>query len=138
MTQLQTARPDRTGIVSLADEQAVVDLVASSVFKLWGAVNELTRLRPSKPQRFRVTIFGSARTPTDRWVYRAVRNLAAELTRMGCDIVTGGGPGVMQAANEGAHMVETAGPRRSVGIRVDLPFEQNVNAFVSEAFEHGT
>ena len=55
---------------------------------------------------------------------------------MGCDIITGGGPGLMQAANEGA---ATAPDRaQSVGIRVDLPFEQDVNAFVTEAFEHRT
>jgi len=55
---------------------------------------------------------------------------------MGCDIITGGGPGLMQAANEGA----TSAPERaqSVGIRVDLPFEQEVNAFVTQAFEHRT
>ena len=55
---------------------------------------------------------------------------------MGCDIITGGGPGLMQAANEGA--ATAAGRAQSVGIRVDLPFEQDVNAFVSEAFEHRT
>jgi uncharacterized protein (TIGR00730 family) len=125
-------------LVSLADEQAVVDVVSSSIFKLWTAVNDLTRLRPTRRPRFRVTIFGSARVPKDHWVYRAVRDLAAELTRMDCDIVTGGGPGLMQAANEGAHQAAPAGARRSMGIRVDLPFEQEVNAFVSEAFEHGT
>jgi uncharacterized protein (TIGR00730 family) len=55
---------------------------------------------------------------------------------MGCDIVTGGGPGLMQAANEGA----AAAPdrARSVGIRVELPFEQDVNAFVTQAFTHRT
>jgi predicted Rossmann-fold nucleotide-binding protein len=55
---------------------------------------------------------------------------------MGCDVITGGGPGLMQAANEGA----ARWPERaqSVGIRVDLPFEQDVNAFVTEAFEHRT
>jgi predicted Rossmann-fold nucleotide-binding protein len=55
---------------------------------------------------------------------------------MGCDIVTGGGPGLMQAANEGA--AEAPGRARSYGIRVELPFEQDVNAFVSQAFEHRT
>jgi hypothetical protein len=55
---------------------------------------------------------------------------------MGCDIVTGGGPGLMQAANEGAS--EAPKRSRSYGIRVDLPFEQNVNAFVQQAFEHRT
>jgi uncharacterized protein (TIGR00730 family) len=54
---------------------------------------------------------------------------------MGCDIVTGGGPGLMQAANEGAQL---AGAPGSVGIRVELPFEQDVNPFVVQAFEHET
>jgi uncharacterized protein (TIGR00730 family) len=54
---------------------------------------------------------------------------------MGCDIVTGGGPGLMQAANEGAKSVGAPG---SMGIRVELPFEQDVNPFVEQAFEHET
>jgi uncharacterized protein (TIGR00730 family) len=54
---------------------------------------------------------------------------------MGCDIVTGGGPGLMQAANEG---VENSGHAKSMGIRVDLPFEQEVNPFVELAYEHRT
>jgi hypothetical protein len=55
---------------------------------------------------------------------------------MGCDIVTGGGPGLMQAANEGAASVGAR--ERSMGIRVELPFEQEVNPFVAQAFEHKT
>lgn len=124
--------------ISLADEPAVVDVVQSTVWNLWEAVNNLTRLRPTKRGRFRATIFGSARVPKKHWVYRAVRDLAAELTRLDCDIVTGGGPGLMQAANEGAHSVSPKAKRGSVGIRVHLPFEQEVNAFVTEAFEHRT
>jgi len=106
--------------------------------KLWETVNDLTRLRPTKRNRYRVTIFGSARVPKDHWVYQTVRDLAAELTRMGAQIVTGGGPGLMQAANEGVHLADPQAKGGSVGIRVDLPFEQEVNAFVNEAFEHGT
>jgi hypothetical protein len=56
---------------------------------------------------------------------------------MGCDIISGGGPGLMQAANEGAHSIEKA-MHRSVGIRVELPFEQEVNPFVGHAYEHRT
>ena len=62
--------------------------------------------------------------------------MAAALAEMGCDIITGGGPGLMQAANEGA--ASTPNRAQSVGIRVDLPFEQEVNAFVTQAFEHRT
>ena len=57
---------------------------------------------------------------------------------MGCDIVTGGGPGLMQAANEGAASVDPQALQRSVGIRVDLPFEQTINPFVGQAYEHRT
>ena len=69
---------------------------------LWEAVNNLTQLRPTRRERYRVTIFGSARVSDGHWVYGAVRDLAEGLTRLGCDIVTGGGPGLMEAANEGA------------------------------------
>ena len=57
---------------------------------------------------------------------------------MGCDIISGGGPGLMQAANEGATAANAPERNRSVGIRVDLPFEQDVNPFVTQAFEHKT
>jgi uncharacterized protein (TIGR00730 family) len=124
--------------VSLGEEAEAMELVHSAVLGLWEVVNNLTRLRPARRNRYRVTIFGSARVPNDHWVYTAVRELATELTRLDCDIITGGGPGLMQAANEGVQSADPQGHRRSVGIRVDLPFEQEVNAFVTEAFEHGT
>jgi uncharacterized protein (TIGR00730 family) len=125
-------------IVRLGDEDAAARVVSQAVLGLWEVVNNLTRLQPSRRSRYRVTIFGSARTDPDHWVYAAVRDLAAELSRLGCDIVTGGGPGLMQAANEGARMAGTDPDRGSVGIRVDLPFEQEVNPFVTQVFEHRT
>lgn len=133
--------PAATDTISLGDEPRVVELVAESVQNLWEVVNNLTRLRPTRRDRYRVTIFGSARIAKDHWVYAAVRDLAAEMTRMNCDIVTGGGPGLMQAANEGALRAKRKAGRsatRSMGIRIDLPFEQEVNAFVTQAFEHRT
>jgi len=57
---------------------------------------------------------------------------------MGCDIITGGGPGLMALANEGTRRADPHAHNRSVGIRVQLPFEQDVNAFVSQAYEHRT
>ena len=123
-------------VVSLADEDAVKQVVASSILGLWDVVNELTRLKPSHRDRYRVTIFGSARLQPGTLGYEETRRTAAALAAMECDIVTGGGPGLMQAANEGAASAGTHA--RSVGIRVDLPFEQDVNAFVTEAFEHRT
>jgi uncharacterized protein (TIGR00730 family) len=122
--------------ISLANEEAVKDVLVNSVLGLWDVVNNLTRLRPSRRDRYRVTIFGSARATPGSFAYEETKRAAAELAAMGCDIITGGGPGLMQAANEGA--AATPDRVQSVGIRIALPFEQNVNAFVSQAFEHRT
>ena len=122
-------------MVSLADEEAVREILVATVLDLWKVVNNLTRLRPSKRGRYRVAIFGSARAQPGTFVYEEVKRAAAAFAAMGCDIVTGGGPGLMQAANEGAR---EAGAPGSVGIRVELPFEQDVNPFVEQAFEHET
>jgi len=125
----------RTNAVSLGDEEAVKKVLTESVLGLWDVVNNLTRLQPSKRDRYRVTIFGSARAKPGTEAYEETKRVAKALAAMGCDIITGGGPGLMQAANEG---VETAGQAQSMGIRVDLPFEQEVNPFVELAFEHRT
>lgn len=129
---------NQRGAVSLADEEAVKQVLVKTVFNLWDIVNDLTQLRPSKQGRYRVTIFGSARAQPGSFVYDEVKRLSAELAAMGCDIITGGGPGLMQAANEGAAVAGSIGGNRSVGIRVDLPFEQEGNPFVSQVFEHKT
>ena len=121
--------------VSMADEEGVKQILVSTVFSLWDIVNNLTRLRPTRRERYRVAIFGSARAQPGSFVYEEVKRVAAAFAAMGCDIVTGGGPGLMQAANEGAR---AAGAPGSMGIRVNLPFEQDVNPFVEQAFEHET
>ena len=126
------------GSVSLADEEAVKEVLVRSVFGLWDIVNDLTRLRPTKHERYRVTIFGSARATPGSYVYEEVKRVATALAEMGCDINTGGGPGLMQAANEGATAAKSPERHQSVGIRVDLPFEQAGNAFVDQMFEHKT
>lgn len=125
----------RTNVVSLADENAVKEVLVQSVLGLWDVVNNLTRLKPSHRDRYRVTIFGSARSKPGTVAYEETRRAATALAEMGCDIITGGGPGLMQAANAG---VDLAGEAKSMGIRVDLPFEQEVNPFVELAFEHRT
>src|SRR5215831_17897126 len=131
-------QPEKTSTISLADEEAVKQVLFSTVFGLWDIVNNLTRLRPSRHERYRVTIFGSARAKSGSVVYDEVKRVAAALADMGCDISTGGGPGLMQAANEGATAANAPERNRSVGIRVELPFEQEVNPFVEQAFEHKT
>lgn len=121
--------------VNLNDEEGVKRVVVDSVLALWDVVNNLTRLKPSRRDHYRVTIFGSARATPGSVAYEETKRAAAALAAMGCDIITGGGPGLMQAANEGA---ATSDRVQSMGIRVELPFEQDVNSFVSQAFEHRT
>jgi len=133
MTDPAEQRPD---VVSLADEEGVKEVLLNSILELWEVVNNLTRLQPSRRERYRVTIFGSARARAGTFAYEETKRAAAALAEMGCDIITGGGPGLMQAANEGASIRPESA--RSIGIRVDLPFEQEVNAFVTQAFEHRT
>jgi uncharacterized protein (TIGR00730 family) len=126
----------RSDAISLADEERVKKVLVESVLGLWEVVNNLTRLRPSAHERYRVTIFGSARARPGSPAYEETKRVAAALVEMGCDIVTGGGPGLMQAANEGAAVSAKSG--QSLGIRVELPFEQEANPFVELAFEHRT
>jgi uncharacterized protein (TIGR00730 family) len=74
-----------------------------------------------------VSVFGSARTPRDHPLYATAETLAVELVRAGLAVITGGGPGVMEAANKGA--AEAGGV--SVGLGIELPFESSLNAWVN-------
>ena len=96
-----SGQPAADSIV-LSDEAQVLEILRQSVFGLWDVVNNLTRLTPTRRPEFRVAIFGSARIPRDHWIHAAVRDLAKQLALMGCAVITGGGPGLMEAANEGA------------------------------------
>src|SRR5262245_35755455 len=109
-------RPHASKLVTLDDEERVKEILAASVMQLWEVVNNLTRLRPKHRERYRVAIFGSARAKPGTLVYDEVKRAAAAFSAMGCDIVTGGGPGLMQAANEGAAVA--GNPSGSVGIRI--------------------
>jgi hypothetical protein len=136
MSEEKTGTTQSTNTVSLADEEAVKKVLIDSVLGLWDVVNNLTRLKPSKTDRYRVTIFGSARAKPGTIAYEETKRASKALAEMGCDIITGGGPGLMQAANEGVGLAGERG--KSVGIRVDLPFEQEVNPFVELSFDHKT
>ncbi len=72
------------------------------------------------------SIFGSARTPKDHPEYAQAKELARKLSDFGYNIITGGGPGIMEAANSGA----CEGQGLSVGLGIELPFEQSMNEFV--------
>ena len=78
-----------------------------------------------------VTVFGSARTPPGDVEYAAARETARLLGKAGFTIITGGGPGIMEAANRGA--CDAGAP--SVGLNIELPFEQKVNEFVDRSIE---
>jgi uncharacterized protein (TIGR00730 family) len=73
-----------------------------------------------------VTVFGSARTPRDHPEYTIGRELGAALAEAGYAVITGGGPGVMEAANRGCS--EAGG--FSIGLGIELPFEQGLNSWV--------
>jgi uncharacterized protein (TIGR00730 family) len=75
-----------------------------------------------------VSVFGSARTSPDDPEYGHAREICAALGRAGFAIITGGGPGIMEAANRGA---KDAGAR-SIGLRIELPFEQGANAYLDD------
>jgi uncharacterized protein (TIGR00730 family) len=81
-----------------------------------------------------ITIFGSARTRKDDWAYKATFNVAKMLAQRGFAIISGGGPGIMEAANRGARM----GKNVSVGLNIKLPAEQKPNRYqdVSLTFRH--
>lgn len=78
-----------------------------------------------------ITIFGSARTKEGSPMYEAARTISAMLAKTGLAVITGGGPGIMEASNRGA--AEAGG--ESVGVGIDLPFEQGVNDYVTLPLE---
>lgn len=83
---------------------------------------------------YRVSIFGSARIKPDTAEYKQVYSLAKQLASRGVDIVTGGGPGLMEAANAGAK--EGGNVSRSFGLHIELPFEADTNSHLDVKYLH--
>jgi uncharacterized protein (TIGR00730 family) len=83
-----------------------------------------------------VSVFGSARTRPDNKYYILAEDISFKLTQKGYGVITGGGPGIMEAANKGA----ARGKGKSVGINIDLPFEQHPNPYIDSdkliTFDH--
>ncbi|MFC9764724.1 TIGR00730 family Rossman fold protein [Rhodococcus jostii] len=127
--QLRRARKDDTTTTDerLLDERGSTDWVHTDPWRVlriqsefiegFGALAEVPRA---------VTVFGSARTPNGHPEYEAGRALGARLAEAGYAVMTGGGPGVMEAANRGAS--ESGG--YSIGLGIELPFEEGLNEWV--------
>ena len=114
------------------------EVVEDALVDLWAVVNSLARIRPPKPKYYRVTIFGSSRMRPGDQLFDDVRTLAKELSAMGCDIVTGGGPGLMEAANQGAKLGDPDNVTRSFGLPIELTTEEEPNPFVEKMYHHRT
>jgi uncharacterized protein (TIGR00730 family) len=93
-----------------------------------GATEKLKEITPA------VSIFGSARTQAEQPYYKLTEEIALQLSNAGFSVISGGGPGIMEAANKGAF----AGRGTSVGLNIELPFEQAGNPYqdISQNFQH--
>lgn len=113
-------------------------LVDWSINLLYRVISRIEKAAPPEKRYYRVAIFGSSRIQRDDEIYAQVRELARRLSFVGCDIVTGGGPGLMTAANEGARAGAYRWKTRSFGLTILLPIEEQPNPFLDEVAEHKT
>lgn len=113
-------------------------IVDRAIYHLWETINDLEQIQPEHIEFFRVSIFGSSRIRRGDPIYEEVKLLSSELAAMGVDIVTGGGPGLMEAANSGAVEGRAKGRSRSFGLPIHLPTEEAANPFVDQIFKHRT
>lgn len=77
-----------------------------------------------------VSIFGSARLKPENEYYKMSVEIAEKITKLGFGVITGGGPGIMEAGNKGAHQ----GGGKSIGLNIELPFEQHFNPYIDKAY----
>jgi uncharacterized protein (TIGR00730 family) len=117
-----------------SDDEELLEAETTAILSEYSDAQRLLRIQDELRAGFTalshvgkaVSIFGSARTPRDHPRYAAARRLARELGEAGYAIVTGGGPGIMEAANRGAREAGAI----SVGLGIELPHEQSLNDFV--------
>jgi uncharacterized protein (TIGR00730 family) len=121
-----TADPERTAEINYSARESwrMLGIMAEFV----EATERLASIRPA------VSIFGSARTPADHPNYMLTEDIARKLSDAGFSVISGGGPGIMEAANKGAYF----GKSPSVGLNIQLPHEQSANAYqdISQTFHH--
>ncbi len=124
--------PSDTDAAAMAASVAYRSREAWRVFEIMAEFVEATeRLQAIQPA---VSIFGSARTPRDHAYYKLTEEIARLLSDAGFSVISGGGPGIMEAANKGAFH----GKSPSVGLNIQLPHEQHGNPYqdVSQTFRH--
>lgn len=113
-------------------------IIDRAIYHLWETINDLEQIQPEHIEFFRVSIFGSSRIRRGDPIYEDVVHLSRELASLGIDIVTGGGPGLMEAANSGAVEGREKTRSRSFGLPIHLPTEEAANPFVDQVFKHRT
>lgn len=135
-SEMQGRRPHRTEAARTADEALLErrferpEFFHTDPWRLFRIMSEffsgfdtLAGLPPA------VTVFGSARTTPDSPYFQHAQQLGASLVEAGFAVMTGGGPGIMEAANKGAFTANGV----SIGLNIELPFEQRLNRYVSVA-----
>ncbi len=126
---------EKEKIPPLADPTASKFTTSQEAWRVFGIMSEFVeatqRLSAIRPA---VSIFGSARTPPDSPYYKLTEDIARKLSDAGFSVISGGGPGIMEAANKGAFY----GKSPSVGLNIQLPHEQSENEYqdISQSFRH--
>ncbi len=109
-------KPKNWNEVKTNDSWAIFKIMGEFV----GGYEKMSRIGPC------VSIFGSARTKPENEYYKLTVRIARKITENGYGVITGGGPGIMEAGNKGAHIAGGT----SVGLNIALPFEQNDNPYI--------
>ena len=118
---------DQIKIMRAFSEKSWTEIKASSSWQVFKIISEfvegfekLAKIGPC------VSIFGSARTKPENEYYKMAEEIAVKLTESGYGVITGGGPGIMEAGNKGAK----ASKGKSVGLSISLPFEETHNSYI--------
>lgn len=126
---------EKEKIPQLADPGASKFTASQEAWRVFGIMSEFVeatqRLSAIRPA---VSIFGSARTRPESPYYKLTEDIARQLSDAGFSVISGGGPGIMEAANKGAYF----GKSPSVGLNIQLPHEQTANVYqdISQTFRH--
>jgi len=113
---IQEQKPKNWSAIKSNDSWAIFKIMGEFVH----GYEKMNRIGPC------VSIFGSARTKPDHKYYKLAESIAKKITENGYGVITGGGPGIMEAGNKGAHL----GGGTSVGLNISLPFEQHDNPYI--------